>query len=314
MFKKLLTASLFVFAFLVFSNSEGYSQTMYFCEGVDDDGYAISSASVFNISRDGGYLYILVRSSYEVGCNTVKYVIYRNGDYDNTIYLDTEKSRHLEEVSLHDRYNLFIILTNYCNAKVSNGNESFREDRFILDKEFIKSGALLVNKNIHVFYFNSAASNASMIGEDKWAESFIAKHKSKIEPGIREFAVNYLKALILFIKKDYDSALMKISRIKTTFPNQKQNIRNLMLQIYYDTGSFDNALSIIDASLHFLKTEKNIPDSYRKSSTNFIKLASAIIRQKLSSRKEDTRLLKKKLESGEFQNKTWLFQKINQLD
>ena len=92
MFKKLLTASLFVFAFMVFSNSQGYSQTMYFCEGVDDDGYAISSSSVFNISPDGGYLYILVRSPYEIGCNTVKYVIYRNGEYDNTIYLDTEKN------------------------------------------------------------------------------------------------------------------------------------------------------------------------------------------------------------------------------
>ena len=224
------------------------------------------------------------------------------------------KSRHLDEISIQDRYNLFVILTNYCNLKISNGNESFREDRFILDKEFIQSGALLINKNIHVFYFNSAASNAAMIGEDKWAENFITEYKNKIEPGIREFAVNYLKALILFIKKDYDSALTKLSRINTTFPNQKQNIRNLMLQIYYDTGSFDNALSIIDTSLHFLKTEKNIPETYRKSSTNFVKLTSAIIRQKLSSGTDDSGFLKKKLESGEYQNRSWLFQKINELD
>ena len=125
----------------------------------------------------------------------------KTGDEKYFYELIKLKSKHLEEISLQDRYNLFIILTNYCNSKVSNGNESFREDRFILDKEFIQSGALLVNKNIHVFYFNSAASNAAMIGEDKWAESFIAKHKNKIEPGIREFAVNYLKAFYIIYKK-----------------------------------------------------------------------------------------------------------------
>ena len=67
------------------------SQSIYFCEGVDDDGYAINESSSFTISRDGGYLYVLVRLPYEVECTSVRYEIYRNGDYDNTIYLDTDE-------------------------------------------------------------------------------------------------------------------------------------------------------------------------------------------------------------------------------
>ena len=91
MLKKLLTASFFVFALFMFFNSQAQSQSLYFCEGVDDDGYPISSASTFNISSDGGYLYVLVRMPYEISSYTAKYVIYRNGDYDNTIYQDTQK-------------------------------------------------------------------------------------------------------------------------------------------------------------------------------------------------------------------------------
>jgi len=66
------------------------AQTIYFCEGVDDDGYPISEASSFTIPDDGGYLYVLIRLPNEVDCKSVRFEIYRNGDYDNTVYVDTE--------------------------------------------------------------------------------------------------------------------------------------------------------------------------------------------------------------------------------
>jgi hypothetical protein len=91
MIKKLLSAVFIVLAFLVLSESSK-AQTIYFCEGVDDSGYPITESSVFNISRDGGYLYVLVRLPYEVACRSVRFEIYKGGDYDNTIYLDTEKN------------------------------------------------------------------------------------------------------------------------------------------------------------------------------------------------------------------------------
>ena len=77
--------------FFVLSLSTVNAQDIYFCEGVDDDGYPISESSSFTIPDDGGYLYVLVRLPYEVDCRSVTFEIYRNGDYDNTVYLDTEK-------------------------------------------------------------------------------------------------------------------------------------------------------------------------------------------------------------------------------
>lgn len=77
------------FFFLVFITTMN-AQSIYFCEGVDDEGYAINDASSFTIPSDGGYLYVLVRLPYEIACESVRFEIYRNGNYDNTIYLDTE--------------------------------------------------------------------------------------------------------------------------------------------------------------------------------------------------------------------------------
>ncbi|MCU0405799.1 MAG: hypothetical protein MUE91_10110 [Ignavibacteriaceae bacterium] len=66
------------------------AQSIYFCEGVDEEGYPISESSSFTISSSGGYLYVLVRLPYEVDCKSVRFEIYRNGEYDNTVYVDTE--------------------------------------------------------------------------------------------------------------------------------------------------------------------------------------------------------------------------------
>jgi len=89
--KKLIAIAFLALAFFVISEKTN-AQSIYFCEGVTSDGYATGESSVFNISRDGGYLKVLVRLPYEVACRSVRFEVYRNGEYDNTIYVDTEKN------------------------------------------------------------------------------------------------------------------------------------------------------------------------------------------------------------------------------
>jgi len=89
--KKLMFVSSLIVVLLI-SVTESRSQSIYFCEGVDSYGYPVTDSDVFNISRDGGYLYVLVRLPYEVACRSVRFEVYRDGVYDNTIYVDTEKN------------------------------------------------------------------------------------------------------------------------------------------------------------------------------------------------------------------------------
>jgi hypothetical protein len=91
MIKKILTVSFLMLVFFAFTENSS-SQTMYFCEGVTSDGYPQTESSVFNIGSGGGYVYVLVRLPYEIACRSVRFEVYRNGEYDNTIYLDTEKN------------------------------------------------------------------------------------------------------------------------------------------------------------------------------------------------------------------------------
>lgn len=77
--------------------SEVKSQSLYFCEDVDSEGYPVSESSVFNISSKGGYLKFLVRLPYKISTSSVSYVIYKvdeygNEKYESTIYQDVESN------------------------------------------------------------------------------------------------------------------------------------------------------------------------------------------------------------------------------
>ncbi len=90
MIKKLAVFIVLIAGFIAVS--EINAQSIYFCEDVTSDGYPITESSTFNIGSGGGWIKVLVRLPYEVACYSVRFEIYKNGSYDNTIYLDTEKS------------------------------------------------------------------------------------------------------------------------------------------------------------------------------------------------------------------------------
>ena len=84
----------FVLFLFLFTAGVSYSQVLYFCESVDEDGEPVNDANYFTITQDGGYLDFLVRMDSRVGVYSVYYKVYkiRNGKevYDNTIWQDVE--------------------------------------------------------------------------------------------------------------------------------------------------------------------------------------------------------------------------------
>lgn len=91
MLKKLFVAVVFIVGFFAVSGTAD-AQSIYFCEDVSNDGYPVSESSSFTIRNEGDWVKVLVRLPYEVACNSIRFEVYRNGAYDNTIYMDTEKN------------------------------------------------------------------------------------------------------------------------------------------------------------------------------------------------------------------------------
>ncbi len=131
---KLKPAVLLFFLFLFFSALAG-AQTLYFCEGVDEDGYPESDSRTFTIPEDGGYLYFLVRMPDECDTYSIDYVIYKVGSddeetYDNTISQDTEPdwTYFWKEVNFYDSGRYKVYVYNDADELLASGSVKIKFD------------------------------------------------------------------------------------------------------------------------------------------------------------------------------------------
>lgn len=93
------------------------AQTLYFCEGIDKEGKAITPTTSFNISSKGGYLYFLVDLGFEIGTDEIYYEIYRVDTkgkeiYDRTVYKEVDpkskKFSHQIMFTSPGKYNIYV--------------------------------------------------------------------------------------------------------------------------------------------------------------------------------------------------------------
>lgn len=136
MVKKLIrfkTLLLLLIAISSFSVSESQAQNLYFCEGVDDDGYAIESATLFTISESGGYLYFLCRLPWEVKSSSVSYAIYKvdNNGYETffeTVYQDTQRNWtwFWKKYTFYESGNYNVYIYDGSNTLLTSGSVNIR--------------------------------------------------------------------------------------------------------------------------------------------------------------------------------------------
>lgn len=85
---KTLKRILFLSVLLVAATT-AYTQSLTFCEGVNDDGYPENPSHTFTIPSDGGYFYFLVRIGDKVETTHVEYDIYKVNAYGDETYNTT---------------------------------------------------------------------------------------------------------------------------------------------------------------------------------------------------------------------------------
>ncbi len=241
--------------------------------------------------------------------NLIRLVTLKDEKYFNK--LKELKSKTFDSLTELDKQNFYIMTTNFCNDMIAGGNFQFRKERFRLDKEFMNLLYKLNPNKLHVFYMLAASKNANRLNEFKWVSRILKSYESNTMDDNKDFMINFIKADICFLKKEYDSALKYLSKIKTSYSNQKQNIRNLTIQIFYEMSLPDSAVSVIETSMHFLNRDKYISERSKIQILNFIRLTKQLI----GSNSDNSKLvfLKKKItETSDVANKEWLLEKVSE--
>ncbi len=219
-----------------------------------------------------------------------------------------------------DKNNLFICLGNYCLEKIGQGDKKFHLEKFDNDCLYLSSGLIYGKQSFNVSLFLGIAMNAVILRKFEWTENFLDENIGRVSHESRLFCENYIKAEINYAQKNHGEALKKLAVISNDFPYHKQMTRNLTIKIYFDLNFFDEAESIINTSLKYMKGDFGLQEDVKNDMKLFLKYTLLLlkIKQQLQEKNKagftELNLLKNELESIQhFRNKDWLRETIGKL-
>lgn len=213
-----------------------------------------------------------------------------------------------------DDFNIHLVSMQYCYRRVNQGDEVFGRYQFniinnLLERDLIPEGY------IEPYFFTNAVRNAVLIAEFDWAESFIKKYRSRLNPNTAGEICGYSFALIEFSRGNYERALKHFAKINLEISTLKMEVKNLLLAIYYELGYREELDSLIDSHKHYLSRDKNLNDSVRTSSTIYVNSVSELVKLRFEEKGASLHNLKKKVaELKPAVLKQWLIKKTKEFN
>lgn len=174
---------------------------------------------------------------------------------------------------------LFSFALNYTVAKLNSGSFEFNAEYIDLIKQMIEKGYILEKDGyIALNKFRNACMLALRIERFEWTEWFIQEYGRKLNPEIKENAMNYTLALLFFRKKQFDRVVPLLRVIEYDDVIFGLQAKILLGANFYESDEFDALESHIDAFKVFLSRRKDIPEVRRRNYLLHLRYLSRLIR------------------------------------
>lgn len=222
-----------------------------------------------------------------------------------------------DSISYNEKFNMTTILRNYAQKKYNEGREEYIAYIIDLIKYSIKHNLLTLSKNgkyISEMRFMTIVWVGIRSNELEWAEGFIKKFTERIEPDKRQYVLAYSQACIEFDKNNYSGALEKLVKsgpIRNVF--YKSAIKQMTIMIYYELNWLVQAAELLDSYVHFVRTNKLLPEMYINKCNSFIGFFSRILKLK-NKAGNNSYEISKLISELESTPEKWLLKKAKELE
>jgi len=274
-------------------------------------------------------LFELIRKYIEENFHLYKNIPYVNIFYNCVMLFKTAEKKYFDELklllkkyyfklSLTDRKNMFIALTNYSGTQIKSGRFEFLSELFDINLEMLRTKAYFEGNDFMAHYiYHAIALNAISFGKIRWAENFISKYKKQVHSDFRESSYNYCKSVICIEEAKFDEALEYLSKVEMHDVRFKMLINTSLLKIYFCKNESESFFSLVDSFRHFLKRNKDLRNDDRIINNNFVLYLSKLYKLKMHISKNEIteyKVLKDDLnKNNEVAQKKWLYNKLDEL-
>lgn len=225
--------------------------------------------------------------------------------------MKTLLQKNFKRINIDDLREIHINMQNFCKRRVAEEKNHFQREEFELLEKQLSSKTYLINETMDYIFYRNAVNIALKLKEMEWVKNFIHKFKNTLQEGFRQTTFYYCSAQYEFARKNYDTSLELLSKIKIDEVYLKYDVKILQMMIYYETGSYETLRSALEAFRHFLQNNEWLPEGKKIYYVNFHKFLTKLISSK--DKKDKLYLIKFHKELSKeitVNNKFWLLRKM----
>ncbi len=238
-----------------------------------------------------------------------------NSDVSSYNQVRSILEKNADSFSASDLTEIYINLENFCNARILDGDENYRKEKFEICREEISSGIYKAGGIVSPVFIKSVVSLALWLGEIKWAKDFLSSHiKDASEyPGLKN-SISFSLASCEFEEGNFGKALELLSSLGYDDVYMKADAKILQIMSHFETGSPETVQYQLDSFKVFLRGDKLIPSARKGMYESFMNYFRKLNGLKETGDKGGLLQLAGKIESdSSVSRKKWLLDKINKL-
>lgn len=213
---------------------------------------------------------------------------------------------------------LLLNIMSICNMKSNSGKKEFIKESFQIMKKLVEEKYF---DDIHgtVYFppshFRNIVKAGIEVKETEWVENFVKDYSPKLEHSQTEPLMNFSLAKISFAKKNFDESLKYLGKVNTDNSIFKLDIKKLTSMIYYETGSFVNLNSLLNAYYQTVKIRNKKNENIFTRHRQFINYLKKLENIRNGSRDcSELHIQKEHLIKDNVSEKNWLMEKYTEAE
>jgi len=217
----------------------------------------------------------------------------------------------------HDEMRFHILrLMRYCLMKIAESKRTgiFEKELFEIYVMFTEKGLYKtsISNHLSVEAFRPIVQLGLKLKKYKWTLEFINKFKNKLPTDRRKNMFHYASAMYFFHTGRHGESMIHSQKVEFDHFLFKLDLRDLMLMTYFEMRAFESALSHIDTYKHFLSNDKALSPAEKKRHRNFIDIVQKLV-EYIHEPDEFILMKIENIRKGEFSNKEWISEKVDEL-
>lgn len=223
-------------------------------------------------------------------------------------------------IGQENKIDIFVYLMNYAVKSKEMDKEEFQEEAFDLPKLGFETNILNEELSSLENTFQNMIINGARLGRFEWLDSFLKNIEENPKHGYSEDVLIFVKAVVLYEKKEFSKARFLILSHKFKREQDKVRTKSALIRILYEEYLEDDTnYEVLNASIlafkKYLNRNKKLPANRVTSYLKFLNRVKELARYHF--KRENNQRIKDKfvktMTPDEVANHDWLLLKIQDL-